>query len=188
MRLFTKKTQRNSLSLLLILPLLLALVFVSGPAFAQQMPTRVTKQIPKGANGIVMVQEDVPPADLYVDTYHLMKIMDYNITASEETLNPNSLKDLLDQEPLVFSAKKQVNDDLALWFTFNVDMTAGGGKLLTSVKYSDNVNTPVGEWKQAAWTNGKAKSAFTDALDVVRHARYDAMDFQVKVVEPEPTM
>jgi len=184
MRLFTRKTQRNSLSLLLILPLLIALVFVGGPAFAQQLPTRVAEQIPNGANRIVMVQEEVPPADVYVDTYHLMNTMDYQITASEETLEPSSLEDILDREPLVFSAKKQVRDGLALWFTFNVDATAGGGQLLTSVKYAENVNAPLPQWKQAAWTQGKAKAAFADALDVVRHARYDAMDFQVKVVEP----
>lgn len=183
MRFFQKKTQRNSLSLLLILPLLLALVLVSGPAFAQQLPTRISNDIPSGANHIVMVQEGVPPADIYADTYNLMKIMDFQITASENTLEPSSLEDILDQEPLVFSAKKQVNDNLALWFTFNVDAVSGGGQLMSTVRYASNVDAPVSQWKQAKWTNGKAKSSFTDALDIIRHARYDAMDFKVKVVK-----
>ena len=155
MRIFRKKTRRNSLSFFLILPLILALVLVSGPALAQQLPTRVTSRVPDGVNQIVMVQKGVPPADVYVDTYHLMQNMDFRITASEETLEPTSLQEILDKEPLVFSAKKQVNDDLALWFTFNVDVVAGGGQLLSSVKYSDDVNAPLSQWKQAAWTRAR---------------------------------
>jgi len=178
---------KSPISYLLVVPLILAFAIFTSTLSAQTIPSEVSKAIPQGASQIVMEQNGTPPADVYVDTYYLMERANYKITASEETLEPQSLYDLLNGDsPLVFSAKKQVNDNLALWFTFNVEEIPGGGKLLASVKYSDDVNTPTEDWKQAKWTNGKAKTAFTKALDLIRHDRYDTMDFTLKVIEPTP--
>ncbi len=180
MRYLTKHTGNFGSLLSLLVAVVLLFAFTSN-VIAQESPMGVIEDIPDGANRIIMVQEGVPPADVYVDTYNLLRTMDWKITASEATLVMSDLRDLLDDEPLVFAAKKQIQDDLALWMSFNANVSPEGGRLIASAKYAEDVNTPVGEWKQAAWTSGKAEEAFIDALDVIRHARFDAMDFEVGV-------
>ena len=106
----------------------------------------------------------------------------FKITASSETLVLKNLEEILDREPLIIEARKQVEQDMAIQLTFNVNPTAGvGGKLLASVKYAANVDASAGKWKEAKWTDGLAQEAFIHALDLVRHARYDAMEFEVGV-------
>lgn len=180
MKYVTKQLSKSG-SILSLLVAVMVLFAFTGTMFAQQAPMGIVEDIPDGANRIIMVQEGVPPADVYVDTYNLLRTKDFQITASEESLVLSDLRDILNNEPLVFAAKKQIRDDMALWMTFNVNTTPAGGQLIASAKYAEDVNTPVGEWKQAAWTSGKAEEAFIEALDVIRHARYDAMDFEVGV-------
>ncbi len=58
---------------------------------------------------------------------------------------------------------------------------ARGSQLVASTKYAEDVDTPLTDWNQAKWTDGETQDAFAEALDIVRHARYDAMDFEVGV-------
>jgi hypothetical protein len=156
---------------------------LSGCAATQTgTPAGVAEDIPNNANRIVLQQEEVPPADVYVDMINLFELKDWELTYSEENLDTDNLEDLLEDEPLVFGAKKQITDDLALWISGNVEGTAAGGIMVASVKYARDVDTPVAEWNDARWTRGKAQTAFFEGLETVRSARYDAMDFEVGVM------
>lgn len=88
----------------------------------------------------------------------------------------------MEDEPLVFGAKKQITDNLALWISGNVEGTTAGGRMIASVKYASDVDASVAEWQDARWTRGKAQTAFFEGLETVRSARYDAMDFDVGVM------
>jgi|GEM_PF-1502640 len=167
----------------------LGLLLVLGLAFgiaAQDIRTRgVEMRIPDDANRIVLEQEGVPPADVYVDAVRYLEMKDFEMLVSEETFATDALESLLEAAPLNFSARKQINDTLALRITGDVSKIPGGGRLIASVEYADSVDTPIPEWKQAAWTTEPAKNAFFKALEIMRGTRYDAMDFEVGVaVEP----
>ncbi|MBD3275008.1 MAG: hypothetical protein GF372_06830 [Candidatus Marinimicrobia bacterium] len=156
---------------------------LSGCAATQTgTPAGVAEDIPNNANRIVLQQEEVPPADVYVDMINLFNLQDWEITYSEENLDTDNLEDILENEPLVFGAKKQITNDLALWISGNVEGTAAGGIMIASVKYAGDVDTPVADWNDARWTMGKAQTAFFEGLEAVRGARYDAMDFDVGVM------
>jgi len=172
---------RNRLTTILSV-ILAATLLLSLTGFAQAQQFGILSQIPEDANRVVLEQEGVPPADTYVDTYNLMRTADFQIIDSEETLELSSLRDLIAEgDPLVFTAKKQVRDDLALRISFNIETTPGGSKLIASAEYADDVNASIPNWNQATWTDGEAQDAFAEALDIVRHARYDAMDFEIGV-------
>ncbi|MBD3223836.1 MAG: hypothetical protein GF313_03855 [Caldithrix sp.] len=154
-------------------------------AHGQTYPGGILEEIPQGANRIILIQEGVPPADIYVDTYNLLRNMDFQITASEETLVIRDLRDILENDPLVFAAKKQINQDLAIWMVFNCNVAPGGGKLIASARYAENVDSPVAQWQPAKWSSGKAQQAFIEALDIIRHGRYDAVNFEIGVAVSE---
>ncbi|MCF7803560.1 MAG: hypothetical protein K9N46_02480 [Candidatus Marinimicrobia bacterium] len=143
----------------------------------------LTSKIPEDADLILMQQEGVPPADVYIDALLSFKRQNYELKHSENTFDPAELEGIiLGDSPLVFVAKKQVTDDLALEITANVQPIPGGGKMLASVRYAESVEADVGEWKQAKWTEGKAKEAFFRGLEALRQTRYDAVDFETGVV------
>ncbi len=179
MKLVTKSWTK----LLTMLVTITAFGLMMGCATSQDgMPAGVEQDIPNDANRIVLQQTDVPPADVYVDMINLLQLKDWTLTYSEENLDTDNLEGILENEPLVFSAKKQINNNLALHITGNVEATPEGGQMIASVKYSDNVDTPVGEWQNATWTSGKSQTAFFEGLEAVRSARYDAMNFEVGVM------
>lgn len=124
----------------------------------------------------------MPPADVYADVIHLLRLADWEVTYAEENLDTDHLADMLDAEPLVFSAKKQISDDLAVWITGNVEQVPGGGQMVASAKYASDVDTPIGDWNDARWTSGKSKMALFETLETLRSARYDALDYEVGVM------
>ncbi len=177
MKAFTNYLNHSNLGKLLVAAVsVLFFVGFALPAFAQMEQT-----IPENANRIIIEQEGVPPADAYVDAINMFELMDWEIIASEETLILDNLREINDTEPLVFAAKKQVTDDMALRISGNVDAIPGGGEMMISAEYAEDVDTPVPEWKQASWTSGKAKEAFQKTLDIIRHSAYDAVDFEIGV-------
>jgi len=155
------------------------------PASAQaQVPNDwgVAGEIPEQANRIILDQEGVPAADVYVDALYTLERQDFKITDSEDTFNIDELSDIIaDGIPLVFMARKQITDDMAIEISANVMTIPGGGRLVASVKYADSVETDVPNWKQAKWTEGRAKEAFYRGLETIRGIRYDAMDFEMGV-------
>ena len=112
---------------------------------------------------------------------YTLQRMDYTIVNSEETVDLDALTELLDQEPLVFAATKQVEPGLAIRITANVGIISGGGELKASVQYAEDVNTPTGQWKQATWTDGQAEHAFIEALNALHYAQYSGVDFATGV-------
>jgi len=148
---------------------------------AQDSPSGILEDVPEGANRIIMVQEGASPADVYVEMYNMLVRADFQITTSAENLILEDLEELLDREPLVIQAKKQIHEELALQLAINVDETNQGGQLIASAKYAEDVNASVTQWKQAKWTSGQAKDAFVEAMDVVRRARYDALEYETGV-------
>jgi hypothetical protein len=156
-------------------------------ASAQLGSYGIEQRIPENANLIVMEQEGVPPADVYIDAYNMLKMQDFEITASEETLVARTLRDILKDHALVMAAKKQIDDDLAIWIKCKSETMPGGGRLISSVEYTEDVNAPISQWERASWDydDEKARQAFFEALDILRHAAYDAISFRIGVmVEP----
>lgn len=160
-----------------------AFTVLSGCAATQTgTPAGVAEEIPNNANRIVLEQEEVPPADVYVDMINLFQLQGWEVTYAEENLDTDNLEDILENESLVFGAKKQITSDLAVWISGNVEGFAEGGRMIASVKYASDIDTPIAEWNDARWTRGKAQTAFFEGLETVRSARYDAMDFEVGVM------
>lgn len=120
------------------------------------------EEIPAQANRILLYQEETAPADVYVDAINYFRRQDWLVTASEETMDPIELEEALDEDPLAFTVKKQVNDDLALEISAKVDVRGAGGQLIASADYASSITRPIAEWKQAEWTEGKARTAFYD--------------------------
>lgn len=140
------------------------------------------ERIPDDANIIILIQEEAPPAEVYVDAIHSFERSGYEIVASEETMEINSLTDLFDQDgALTFSATKQVDADMALRITGRADVAKEGGRLIASAEYATTMNTPLSEWNDARWTNDRPREAFFTALEQLRHTGYDALDFEIRV-------
>lgn len=176
-----KKLKPTLLTAIFVIGSFILFAGCAGPQSAT-ITEGVIEKIPENANRIVLIQEQRPPASVYVDMIHVLRLKGYDIRYSEENMDIDYLTDMLDDEPLVFTARKQVNDDLALWIKGNVEMTPGGGKLVASVNYAENVNAAADEWKNARWTDGQSKLAFFEGLETLRSSHYDALDFEVGVM------
>lgn len=63
----------------------------------------------------------------------------------------------------------------------NVDRlpTGTGALTIASVEYADQL--PAEEWHRAEWTQGKARRAFFEGLEIILGTAYDAVDFEVGV-------
>lgn len=158
---------------------ILLLVGTITPVLSQERG--IENKIPEGANRIIMEQEEVPPADVYVDAVKFLQRKEFDILTSEETFEVESLEGLLEAGPLSFTARKQVNEDMAIRIMADVNTVPGGARLVASVRYADSAEADIGEWKQAKWTAPEAKDAFFKGLEILRGIRYDAMDFEIGV-------
>ena len=169
-----------------LLRFILAGMIIAGialPLSGQNIVRGVEKNIPHNANRILLKQTEVPPADVYVDALNHLKRKDFEITASEETFDDNLLEEITESRPLVFSAKKQINDTLAIRIQANVDKCSGplGGLLIASVDYAKDVAAPIPEWKHASWNKPEEQDAFFKVLEILRGTSYDFMNFEVGV-------
>jgi len=178
MKIIHKLIEQSTLTKVLTIGLVLALGGFLTTTASAQMNGVDTEDIPDEANRIVLIQESVPPANVYVDAYNTLQRLDYTINSSATTLDTESLQEFLDEDPLIFTAEKQVNDKMALRLSLNVEKTAAGGKLVASAEYAENLNAPTTEWKQAKWTDGLAKDAFFSAFETLRNAQYSAIEFE----------
>ncbi len=147
----------------------------------QPFPHGVLDKIPQNANLIMLDQQGVPPATVYADALITLQNQHFQIVSSKNTLDIDKLSDILKNEPLIFSAKKQIQPDLAIKITADARSMAGGGRLIASVKWAPNVNDSVEQWKDARWTSGIPREAFFEGLEILRGTRYDAMDFDIGV-------
>ncbi len=165
---------------IMVLALLISL-FVSQ-VYSQTKTWGIENRIPEGANRIVLKQTAVPPADVYVDAINHLERKDFEITTSEETFDGDILESITESRPLVFSAKKQINDKLAIKILGNVQICGPAcGLLLTSVKYAEDVDTSVPDWKNATWNKPAEKDAFYKALEILQGTAYDFLDFEIGV-------
>lgn len=180
MRIFHQTNRRNPISIFMVIPIFAVLAIFGGTVSAKTVST-------PEANEIILVQKGAPPAEFYTNTYNLMQTQGYQITASPNTLKFN-VRNIMKNQPLAFSARKQVNSHLALWITYNFKPIPGGGELLASVKYADNVNAPFSQWKSANWTNPQSKKAFLTGLNLIQHTEYDDLYYAVEVNEPTAPM
>lgn len=142
----------------------------------------IAEEIPDNANRVFLVQEGTPPADVYVDMINILQLADWKLTYAEDNLETDNLEDMLQDAPLVFEARKQITDEMALQITGNVEATAAGGQIIATIEYANSVDTPTGDWNDAVWTTGKEKMAFYEGLESLRHARYDALEFESGVM------
>ena len=175
----------NIISRLSFLPVaVLILVLLGGCAQTGNVRYGgLQEEIPDGANRVLLEQEEMPPADAYVDAYHFFERKGgFDIVASEETLDLDELGEILtDDDPLAFTAHGQVARNMAVRVAINVDrLPAGTGALtIASVEYADQL--PAEEWHRAEWTKGRARRAFFEGLEIIRGTAYDAVDFEVGV-------
>ncbi len=166
----------NVIVLALLFPLLMSQVYSQDKAWG------VENRIPEGANRILMKQTAVPTADVYVDAINHLKRKDFEIITSEETFDSDLLEAITETKPLVFSARKQINDTLAIRIMGNVkNCGATCGLLLASVKYANDVNAPIPDWKYASWNKMEGKNAFFKALEILQGTAYDFMNFEIGV-------
>ena len=167
-----------------ILPMVISPILFFSFAFSEDVISRgVEKRIPQGANRILLRQTQVPPADVYADAINHLKRKNFEITASEETFDENFLASITESRPLVFTAKKQIKDTLAIRIMANVEQCEGPicGRLTASVDYAKDVDASIPEWKHALWSELPAKNAFFKALEILRGTSYDFMNFEVGV-------
>jgi hypothetical protein len=165
-----------------------ALLFLLAPqgAAAQETFSGIQDEIPEGANRIVLEQREITPSDVYLNALYTFRRSDWEVIASEDSEEVTELDDLLagEEEALAFTARGEVSDDLALRIAVNVEPIPAGGRLIASVDYA--ANTPTDSWQDAAWTTGREREAFFEALEVLRRTAYDNAGFEVGVaVEPE---
>jgi len=157
-------------------------LFLTGcAATSKSIPHGVLEEIPQNANRVILDQEGVPPADVYVDALMTLKNQGFDVVSSKETLDLDKLSDILENEPLVFAARKQIQPDLAIRITGDARTIPGGGRLIASIMYANNVNDNIEQWKDARWSSGKSREAFFQGLEILRGTRYDAMDFEIGV-------
>ncbi len=177
------KQFRNNYLLKIMLIILLPIIFINSLISQEAVTRGVEKRIPDGANRILLRQTQVPPADVYADAINHLKRQNFEITASEETYDENILTNITESRPLVFTAKKQINDTLAIRIMANVEKCDGPlcGRLIASVDYAKDVDASIPEWKHARWTDPPAKNAFFKALEILRGTSYDFMNFEVGV-------
>lgn len=164
--------------------LIVLTLFLTIPIFSDKtVPRGVENKIPENANRILLRQTEVPPADVYVDALRHLQRKGFEVTASEETFDDNLLEEITESRPLVFSAKKQINDTLAIRILANVEKCDGPacGLLIASVDYAHNVDVSIPKWKHASWNKPAEKNAFFKALEILRGTSYDFMNFEVGV-------
>lgn len=184
----TIKTSRSIGRSIPIAALFAALLFLLAPqgAAAQETFSGIQDEIPEGANRIVLEQREITPSDVYLNALYTFRRSDWEVIASEDSEEVTELDDLLagEEEALAFTARGEVSDDLALRIAVNVEPIPAGGRLIASVDYA--ANTPTDSWQDAAWTTGREREAFFEALEVLRRTAYDNAGFEVGVaVEPE---
>lgn len=168
----------------LLLGVLLLFSF-TGTALSQQtgMLRGVTDEIPADATKIVLQEETVFPGDAYINALRYFQRKDFVVTSSEETFNTSILKDLIDNEPLIFEVKKQISDDMALSISVNIDSRRPRGSIIKAdAKWAHDVAAGSDEWKQAKWTSGRDRIAFFKALELMRGTAYDTITFEIGVV------
>ncbi|MFP4548159.1 MAG: hypothetical protein ACLFQM_08495 [Fidelibacterota bacterium] len=166
----------NVIVLALLIPLLMSQVYSQDKAWD------IENRIPEGANRILLKQTAVPTADVYVDAIHHLERKDFEIITSEETFDSDLLESITEKKPLVFSARKQINDTLAIRIMGNVQNCGPTcGLLVASVKYANDVNAPIPNWKNATWNKMDEKNAFFKALEILQGTAYDFMNFEIGV-------
>lgn len=173
--------------------LLTALLFLLAPqgVAAQEAFSGIQDEIPDGANRIILDQREITPSDVYLNALNTFRRSDWEVIASEDAEEVTELENLLagEEDALAFTARGEVSDDLALRIAVHVEPRPAGGRLIASVDYA--ANTPADNWQDAAWTTGKEREAFFEALEVLRRTAYDNAGFEVGVaIEPamEPEM
>lgn len=174
MRNLIQKTIATTLSLLLT-------VLFAGNVFAgdkDKYTNPAAEDIPRNANRIILEQEQQPPADMYVDAMQFLRNAGYDITKAEDAMETQSLNDLAENRPLTMNAEKQINDDMAIQITLNVNTTPGGSELIASAFYADSKDVSEANWNEASWTDGKSKKAFEKAFFALRQGTYDTITFE----------
>jgi len=175
----------QSISAVALLAALL-LFLAPGEAVAQEAFSGIQDEIPDGANRIILNQREITPSDVYLNALNTFRRAEWEVIASEDAEDVTELADLLtgEEEALAFTARGEVSDDLALRIAVNVEPIPAGGRLIASVDYA--ANTLADNWQDAAWTTGREREAFFEALEVLRRTAYDNAGFEVGVaVEPE---
>jgi len=176
----TKKSFFRSLSVI-VSGVFISLFLTGCATTSKSIPHGVLEDIPQNANRVILDQEGVPPADVYVDALMTLKNQGFSVVSSKETFDLDKLSDILKNEPLVFAAKKQIQPGLAIRIAGDARTVPGGGRLIASIMYANDVNDDIEQWKDASWTSGKSREAFFQGLEILRGTRYDAMDFEIGV-------
>jgi hypothetical protein len=141
--------------------------FLTLETTAQEVPVDITSDLPPGANRIIIEQDvDVPedidptPKGLYMDAREALEEAGFQIA----TTAPES--HVLTTEP------KQVSDSLAVKVKLNVIESGTGSTLVASASWAPSAMAMTEEWHEAAWTEGRSREAFEEAVGALREIYY----------------
>lgn len=161
---------------LLLLVATMALLLYTGAmtgcarrAPVEEAPAHITRDIPDGANRLVLERladeaaetDDVPKA-LYVDARQHLEQEGFAFAKTD------------DEDLILVTEPKQINEDLALRIDLNVQLLPGGGQLIAASEWA--ATTSATEWRRARWTtaqDSKDKVAFGAMIDALHGIEFD---------------
>lgn len=138
---------------------LISIVALNGCRGPHELSDAAKEEIDPGATTIIIERGD---PELVGSEAIALELFDDAITyfAANGFLIEGS-----NEETLTFTTEPtRVDDGLALRINGVVERTPGGSRLVVSAQHASTVGTPVGQWKEAAWTTPEAKRAFDAAF------------------------
>lgn len=145
-----------------------ALVFLLGALLtlqtaAQDLPAGFDTVLPEGTNRIIVEQDtdvpqgiDAPPEGLYRDAREALEASGFEIAATAP------------ESHVITTEPKEVADDLSVKINLNVIETATGNLIVASAWWAPTRTTMEADWQEAAWTEGRSKKAFAEAISALR--------------------
>ena len=138
------------------------------------------KNIPANADTIIFETKLIPPSGTYSNLVNHLKQDGYRIMAAEEMFDRDLLDKISDKNKLIFTAKKQINDTLAIRMKNEVKScdSLNCGIIVVSVEYANDAQAPLHQWKEAGWNQPVAQKAISIAIDAIKQAGYDTHSYR----------
>lgn len=142
-------------------------------------PDRI-ERIPQGTEKIIFKQGLLPPSGIYSDLVKHLKDHGYRIMAAEEMFEAGLIDKVTDNDKLVFSAKKQISDTLAIRMKNIIKPcdTLNCGIITTTVDYATEAQAPLYKWNNAKWDGTISQKAISTTIEIFKDGGYENFKFK----------
>ena len=175
--LFKKFVQNKFVKLIMIISFIA--VFIT-PVFNKDSECiNIDRDLPEGTQKVIFKQ-DLPPSGIYSEMIKYLEEKGFRIMAAEEMFEEDLLDKITDKNRLIFSAKKQVSDTLAIRIKNTVKScdSINCGLIETSVDYAREAQAPLHKWKEAAWKGPNSKKVMSATIDIINEAGYKIYEYK----------